>query len=452
MAGRSFGFYYYMINQNFRYFWLAIAIIGLLSCTKSPFDATTNEGADVINSLDSTIADFKTAFRVIDTLITVDSVASHRDRGSRVMPLEVGSLNGEKSFGYFRFDSLFTFPNLAFDSIDTVVLHLPLASSSVHLASTRVRLFRCAIRDTSDHTPFDTSTIQTNLASMIDTSFVFDSLHTVDTVLLSLAAFRAGFQNINLVTNDTFLRTAILPCSSSPSGQCTTSTAIDTQIIIDTAKVLLPDSGFCIAPVDSGRIVRFGTPSLEIRYAYGMSRGSLSQNAIRTENSVLEANPSSLDRSAVSGYESGRYTVIKLNMAPFWDSVEAVNHGKHFTTVNGCNLVVNYDTTQLNAEEYSPVRVFYHLAPYRAQIDTADTSVLSLNMLTLTEAQIELNHSFVFNLEADANALYAGGKSPPAECVLFIRLASTDATWRWTDWKINPLQKLRIQGAASIAR
>jgi hypothetical protein len=488
-----------MIKPNFRHFWPAIILIGLLSCTKSPFDPSTNEGANILNSLDSTIANFKTAYRIIDTTAAVLTVGSNRDSSyARTDRLEAGSLNGEQSFGYFIFDTAFHFANQSVKSIDSVKLFLPLTPGYRPSRAISIGLFRCARRDTSLHKLLDTGTVQP-IGNPIKV-FTVDSSSkiTSDTLVLDLAEFRKGLKPKgqlihDTLSHDTTVRVAhkvpisfdtTLAADSVTISKIDTTFKSDTTLdtihavifrdTVDSARIDLNDSGYCLRAMDnSGSVARFSSPllnilpSLNVWFYSDTTHTTVleSRSAIRVESSVYETNPTVLNDSTRSSYTSGRYTVIKLDLSAFWDSVKVKNNGKRFSVINGCNLIVPFDTLisdteQFVAEKRSAIVAYYHIAPYHSTADSAnfnaDKAAVMLTTamsVTLPLASIQSRHNFSLDLHNEVNALYAGGSAPPAECNLFIRLAnSSDVTWRWVEWRVRPSRNLHIQATASNPR
>jgi hypothetical protein len=441
-----------MTKPRFRHFGLFAILCLLLSCGKPPFDPSTNEGATVINNLDPTIADFNTAYRVIDTTAAVDSVASRRAPLAWENALEVGNFNGERSIGYFGFDTLFRFSNQTIDSIDSVALYIPLAAGAeAHLRYTTVRLFAGAKKDTSSHALVDTSA----KAPFPMATCWFDSSHTVDTVYLSLAQFRNA---LRLYQQPDTIVTRVLDsaaCAASPAAVCTLTVPDTVYRPADTAHIIMPDSGFYLFP-DQDTILRLGIPYVTVYFHYGSpaTTGAQNQNALRIEHSPLETNPDSLDRVSRSSYLTGRYTVLKLNLAALWDSAKAPVNGKRFVMISGCNITIPFDTTpaaqQFFDEVSSPLLIFYHLST--SPTDTA-ASLFQSNSTDMTLATIQDKHAVVLNVQRDANALYNGGATPNSDCYLFIKIASTDASWRWADWKISAAQKpLVVQATAGFPR
>jgi hypothetical protein len=366
---------------------LSLGVCALISCSKSPFDSSTDLGKNIVDDFDPGITNLQSNVKTFSGHAEIDSAFSMRDSGdsivswlqrntsatSTISTLASGTFQGLTVDGFNPIESVFTYIEFRPDTLRTTeatrkMLDTAYSIDSVVFVVNRLRM-----------------TIDSSSAGMASPAGI--DMYPCDT-LKDSAAFVLDRNKIRY--NIGRLGTFTVSLDSS-AADTVYSAKLDSAAYIPRIRKAVKDSApdtswfaFCLRPSPNSRgIVRFDNyiDLPRILVYYRASSSDSTQTVVLYRNhasfSVFESDSLAACRYPFSTWETGRRTVFKLNLASlraFMDT--AADSGKKFMIIQRADLKINLSGIISDLSDDS-VRVYFNFSDTLAHT-SKDFSSLSL--------------------------------------------------------------------------
>jgi hypothetical protein len=404
-----------------------------LSCT-SPFSPSTKLGQRVLNSIDTTLTDLKSSYRVIDSIdLPVQGARSMVAAGSDtgLFQLQAGDYPFKCVAGQFGDENAFAYAELQASStvlssirascsksVDSIYLKLyysPDINDTTIKTTNTIKVFFCerkffpAVRN--DLTTFTTGVPCTTLTFSRDTS---------DSFMIALGPEMVSRLNSAAADSSAVVR----HIAKIDTVSDTVPVRFDTTFVYDTTSRYI--GSISIVATGDG-LVRFKVPPLfDLKYHPACTDTSRPEIISNYYDMCVSRTGAAAADSLVAAWQEDRFVEIPVNLKPLWEAVKSGQGGLDYYIVQNALCSLSTENSSIEFVQDSTMTIIYGLIGQQITDSRAHTRSTrdSLDAVNTRLATIKVNRSqtrLALPLTPFLQSLSDQGRPPAAYLYLFVK-------------------------------